>query len=282
MKMLILDFDGTVTDAEAEGKPFRTGYLEDVATLTGRTLEDVLTMADAFEVKVKEEQGRHGWMFDGHIVAPASVDPYLRIMPVARMIFDETNSFMSEQDRSRLLDGILYKYNYQKTEIAFKPEAKELLLRSQPHNPYILSNSHTEPIRKKIKMLGQEEDGTCSLDWLNDRVFGRAKKYMIDSTFDAVEASMQLEGLERPVLLRRHLYFQAIEELRLKQNVEWSDILVVGDIFELDLSLPLAMGARVALVVNDFTPEYEKNFLQSHPRGHVLDSLLDVFPLLED
>ncbi|MFM2152956.1 MAG: hypothetical protein RL199_1391, partial [Pseudomonadota bacterium] len=39
-RLVILDFDGTMTDAEAEGAPFRDGYLQDLATLTGRPLEE--------------------------------------------------------------------------------------------------------------------------------------------------------------------------------------------------------------------------------------------------
>jgi FMN phosphatase YigB (HAD superfamily) len=281
MTMLIFDFDGTVTDAEREGLPFRKGYLEDIAILTGRDVDEIESLAAQFEATVQAEKGQHGWMFNGHIVAPATVDPYLRIMPVARMIFDHTGTFSSEEDRSRLLDGILYKYNYQKTEIAFKPEAKSALLRSQPYNTHILSNSHTDPIRHKIDLLGREEDGSHSLDWLLDRVFGRAKKYVIDDSFDAVPATMSLPGLERPVLLRRKLYYDALERLREKHDVAWSSIVVVGDIFELDLSLPLAMGARVCLVKNQFTPSYEMDFLQSHERGYVLSSLDDLFPILE-
>ena len=38
-RVLILDFDGTLTDAEAEGLPYRQGYLEDVALLTDVDLE---------------------------------------------------------------------------------------------------------------------------------------------------------------------------------------------------------------------------------------------------
>ena len=39
MTVLVLDFDGTMTDAEAEGRPFRDGYLEDLCTLVGRDAE---------------------------------------------------------------------------------------------------------------------------------------------------------------------------------------------------------------------------------------------------
>ena len=83
--MLILDFDGTLTDAEQEGAPFRAGYLGDIAVLTGTSVEDVETMAQAFEAEVAADPDRYGWIYNGRIVAPASVDPYLRIMPVARL-----------------------------------------------------------------------------------------------------------------------------------------------------------------------------------------------------
>ena len=59
--------------------------------------------------------GRFGWVFGGQIVAPASVDPYLRIMPVARRIFDACGVFSDLADRDRLLDDVLYKYNYAKS-----------------------------------------------------------------------------------------------------------------------------------------------------------------------
>ena len=38
MVVLVLDFDGTMTDAEAEGRPYRQGCLEDLAVLCGKHL----------------------------------------------------------------------------------------------------------------------------------------------------------------------------------------------------------------------------------------------------
>ena len=37
--LLVLDFDGTMTDAEAEGAPFREGYLGDIAIRAGRKIQ---------------------------------------------------------------------------------------------------------------------------------------------------------------------------------------------------------------------------------------------------
>ena len=87
---------------------------------------------------------------------------------------------------------------------------------------------------------------------------------------------MPLPGLRRPVLLRRRLYFDALERLRGGADVGWEDVVVVGDIFELDLCLPLAMGARVGLFANEFTPQYEVDYLRAHPRGRVITALDEI------
>jgi len=267
-RFVVLDFDGTMTDAEQEGAPFRDGYLEDVAVLCGRPLDEVKVLAGRFEAEVAKNPDAHGWLFHGHIVAPAIVDPYLRIMPVARKIFDACGAFPSEADRTRLLDGILYKYNYQKTRIAFRDGAREALAGLEGTETYVVTNSHTDAVRAKVEALGAA--------WLGPRVHGRAQKYVIDDAFDLVPQRLSLPGLSRPVLLRRRAYFELLDALRKTAGATWAELLVVGDIFELDLSLPLALGARVGLVVNDFTPAYERAYVEGHPRGTLVTSLARV------
>jgi hypothetical protein len=275
--MLILDFDGTVTDAEKEGAPFRDGYLEDIAILAGRPIEEVRQLAERFEAEVRADPDNHGWIYDGAIVAPATVDPYLRIMPVARRIFDEVGVFADDGDRSRLLDGILYKYNYQKTNVAFREGAFELLSTLVGTPSYVVTNSHTEPVRNKIRSLDRERG---MLDWWVPRVRGRARKYVVEPSYSHVDERLDLPGLSRPVLLRRPHYCSVIEELLEEEGHHWSDLLVVGDIFELDLALPLAKGASVALMVNDFTPAYERDYVEGHPRGQLIASLSEIAALV--
>jgi len=274
--MLVLDFDGTLTDAEQEGLPFREGYLQDIATLCGAPLDDVHALADRFGAEILANRGKYGWRYMGHIVAPATVDPYLRVMPVARMILDEYGAIPSDADRSRLLDGILYKYNYTKSDIAFRDGAREFLVGRTGTPTYVVTNSATDPVRDKIRKLAATGDDASALDWLADRTTGFGKKYVLDLDWDAVPESLQLPGLERPVLLRRKKYFDVLQRLRAECGVDWSDVTVVGDIFELDLCLPLHFGARVGLMVNDFTPPYEQKYLADHPRGALLHSLDEV------
>lgn len=274
--MLVLDFDGTITDAEREGVRFRAGYLDDLATLTGRPSSEIHALASRFEAEIAKDPDHDGWLYNDHIVAPATVDPYLRIMPVARKILDACQTLGNATERGRLLD-VLFKYNYPKTEIVFRPGARELLLALAGQAVHVVTNSHTEPVQKKIRTLSHDGD----LDWLLDRVHGEARKYVIDDDFTMVPVSMTLPGLSRPVLLRRRHYHDVLNGLLERAGETWRDLIVVGDIFELDLALPLAMGARVGLVVNQHTPGHEKDFLASEPRGHLIDTLAQVGELVE-
>jgi len=275
-RVLVLDFDGTMTDAEVEGKPYRQGYLEDVSTLSGLPLDEVMTLAAQFDEEVSKNAHQYGWEFNGQIVAPAVVDPYLRMMPVARKIFDHSGTFLDPTDRTRILDGILYKYNYPKTANCFRDGSRAVLESFEGSATYVVTNSHTDPVRQKLTSLGAQDDGTCSLQWLVDRVHGSAKKYVIDDGFTLVDESMELPGLPRPVWLRRVNYHRVLTQVLADEGAGFDDLVVVGDIFELDLCLPFAMGARVGLLANDFTPEYEKSFLQSHPRGAVLHTVAEI------
>jgi hypothetical protein len=269
-KLLILDFDGTMTDAEQEGAPYRTGYIEDLALLADRSLEEISTWAQEFSDRVNQRPQEYGWKFGGQIVAPACVDPYLRVMPIARMVLDRAEAFQDENERDRILDRILYKYNYQKTITSFRNRAKEFLMSCHPDSSfttYIVTNSHTEPVTKKVEQLGAQEGQANQLDWLLDRVHGSAKKYIIDNDFVDVPEHLNLPGLTRPILLRRKHYYQVLNSLRTQVGVEWSDVIVLGDIFELDLCLPFEMGAHVGLMKTEFSPQYEVDFLDQHERG---------------
>ena len=276
-QVLVLDFDGTMTDAELEGAPFREGYLDDLAILTGLDIDEVQALAAGYEDEIRARSQEYGWLFGGRIVAPAIVDPYLRMMPVARKLFDHSGAFSDPDDRRRLLDGILYKYNYGKTATAFRPGAGEVLRSLAGTATYVVTNSHTVPVQDKIRRLGAEEDGSNALQWLVERVHGRARKYVIDDDFEAVPETLGIPGLSRPVLLRRRMYHDVLRGLLDANGADWSDLLVVGDIFELDLALPLAMGAQVGLVTNPFTPDYEKAFVEGHARGRLV-AHLDAIP----
>lgn len=288
VRLLVFDFDGTVTDVEAEGVPFRQGYLEDLALLVGRSVGEVEGLADAAEAVVAGDLERYGWVFQGHVVAPASVDPYLRMMPVSRMVLDECGILLGDYVlRDRLLSGLLYKYNYARTvgQPCFKPEAREVFLAlTQPgrgYVPWVVTNSDTTHVAHKIAQLA-DSPGGGTIAGLVANTVGNAKKYVIDDSFTAIAAELWVPGLaSRPVLLRRAHYFGVLDRIRTDLGVGWDEVMVCGDIFELDLALPYALGARVILVANDRTPAYEIAFVEAAERGAVVRDLREIVARVE-
>jgi hypothetical protein len=275
--VLVLDFDGTMTDAEAEGRPFRDGYLDDLCTLVGRPAGDteVLAIAAGVEDDLAARPAAHPFMWMGRAVAPATVDPYLRMVPIAHAILDRFEALPGATDRGRLLGGVLYKYNYAKTlgHPVFRAGAGEVLRELGGRDAWIVTNSDTHAVAGKIAALDRESPGVA---WLTSRVRGHARKFDVDDSWAEADAELAMPGLDRPVLLRRRAYFDILQTILDAAGATFADLVVIGDIFELDLALPLALGARVGLVATSRTPGYERAFVDAHPRGCIIDHLAAV------
>jgi hypothetical protein len=277
MVVLVLDFDGTMTDAEAEGRPFRDGYLDDLCALVGRPAKDaeILAIAEAIEAELAVAPASHPFLWMGRAVAPATVDPYLRMVPIAHRILDRFGAIPGPEDRARLLGNVLYRYNYAKTlgHPVFRAGAGEVLRALADTHAWIVTNSDTHAVAGKIAALDREVPGVA---WLTSRVRGHARKFDVDDAWTGVPDELAVPGLDRPVLLRRRAYHDILRELLDATGAAFTDLVVIGDIFELDLALPLALGARIGLVSSVHTPPYERAFVAAHPRGRVLESLAEI------
>jgi hypothetical protein len=278
MTVLVLDFDGTMTDAETEGRPFRDGYLEDLAILVGRRPGDpeIAAIADDVERELAERPAEIPFLWMGRAVAPATVDPYLRMVPIAHRVLDRFATLTQPDERGRLLGGVLYKYNYAKTleRPVFRPGAGPALTRLVGHEVFVVTNSETVAVAGKLERLDKDTPGA---GWLAPRVRGQARKFDIDDAWTGVAAELAMPGLARPVLLRRKNYHDILVGCLAEAGAAgFADLTVVGDIFELDLALPLALGARVGLIASQRTPAYEVEYVAGHPRGRILTSVTDI------
>lgn len=289
--MLILDFDGTLTDAEEEGVPFTEGFLRDLATLTGAPQEQVTELYACFQAMVLADPTKYAWYMSGLAVAPATVDPYLRIKPIAGMILDELGIVMDSKVRENLITHILFRDNYRLTKTCFRPGARRLLEDLYHDRDWIdaviVTNSAPDAVLEKIAWLSRQLNDLGAtgypdnfLAFWRERLHGGAKKYVVNNNGDSGSAKLefQLAGLDRPVYCKRPYYFDVLHDLVLPRGLVWADVLVVGDIFELDLALPLALGCNVALMKSDKTPPYEIDFLGTRVNARVLDSVSQILP----
>jgi hypothetical protein len=97
----------------------------------------------------------------------------------------------------------------------------------------------------------------------------------------AIPESIHVSGLERPVYLRRGHYFDAIRRVLEETGVSPERAIVCGDIWELDLSLPAALGMRTHLVARPGTPEHEKRAVRHAPGGSVSAELRGLLEHLD-
>ncbi len=299
-KLLFLDFDGTATDAEREGTEpgpqspgdlsFVDGYLKDIGVICDIPLAQMQKRNAALVAEMLADPRRHCLVIDGQKVAPSCVDPFLRTGMVVRLILEESG-LMSETPetraaRDRMITSVIYPWNYRaRSSICFRAGANALFAALRNSNIHIISNSHTDGVNGKLDRL---KDGRWILngDQGIPRVHGDAKKFINDPNWEGSDhigwhppTGLELPGLDREVLLRRRLYFAKMDAIRRHYGLEWGQIMVAGDIFELDLAVPLTLGCTVVLMANEFTPGYEIDFLQSHPNGHVIDKVMDIADL---
>jgi phosphoglycolate phosphatase-like HAD superfamily hydrolase len=275
----VLDFDGTFTDAAAEGAPFVQHFRRRLSEELGR---DVMEAGWAeVEAGVLASNEEHGWEVGGRVVAPATADPYLLANFVARRLCDRLGAMTDKAERAGLLDR-LYREAYAQVGMAFKPEAKEVLeaLLDTGLPVHVVTNAHTATVEAKLTKLAPR--GRERL-----RVSGDARKFLIeppatpDAVFAAVPETVRAEALVRPIHLRRGYYYEALRRIWNETDTSPETTLVAGDIFELDLAMPAALGASVQLVARANTLEYERRAIAAlGSRGGMDPSLRAILPRL--
>jgi FMN phosphatase YigB (HAD superfamily) len=249
--LVILDFDGTFTDVEAEGAKFIAHYEDELRGLFGRDVRDLWTEA---ERGLADPEA--GWTIDGRVVAPANCDPYIRATCIAFSICDALGRLPNREVRTGVLQ-VLYSYCYRFTDVAFRPDAAETLrgLQALGAHLHVVTNSDTEVVKGKLEKLG----------FPAIPVIGNAKKYVVDPAAASVAdlEDLTLPGLARQIFVRRPHYRRVLTDLWAKYGATAASTLVCGDIFELDLALPLALGCRGHLLERPNALEIERLALQS-------------------
>jgi FMN phosphatase YigB (HAD superfamily) len=261
-KCVILDFDGTFTDVAREAAPFVDAFRSAVFDLLGREL---FTEWDEQAATIAKNPGRHGWVHEGRIVAPASADPYIQTTTTANLVFDLVGVLKDGRTRAAILQA-LYHHAYENTLTAFRPRAKEVLeaLAASGIPTFVVTNARTDAAQKKLRTLGP-----VGIERIE--VHGDARKFIVgdaesaDERFAQVSEQLTIPGLERPVYPRRGRYFDALAGIMQRVGVTPAEVLVCGDIYELDLALPLELGMQVHMVTGPQPPAaHEVSWLERY------------------
>jgi FMN phosphatase YigB (HAD superfamily) len=282
IECIILDFDGTFTEVDAEARPFLEVFRRGLGDLVG---EDFAARWDTTKERVLASPDKHGWENEGRIVAPAHADPYVLATTIAQILVAESGR-IEAGDRHAAVER-LFLASYPHAATVFRPDARmvvEALVRGGLPI-FVVTNSKTEHVQAKLAKLAP-----AGLEHLIVR--GDARKFAVtapETSLDtpwterwaAIPETRMVSGLGRPVHLRRGAYFDAIRRISEETGAEPEAMLVCGDIWELDLVLPALLGARIHLVTRPGTPEHEKRAVRATPGGSASPNLAGLLAELD-
>ncbi len=290
IRCVVFDFDGTVTQVEEESSTFIDFYqnaMNILLHLRPSAGQSIVKEWEQTEAKVDSHPNLYGWKDKyGRIIGPAYTDSYVKARVIAGDILDRYGRFMGPDDRQDLLE-LLYQHGYEKAAASarFRPDTEEMLgALVDAHIPvFIVTNSGTSKVRKKF------EHASDRLAQLIHQIglIGDAQKFNVshsDSPWTgpaSVPESLYVEGLTRPLYLRRPSYLAALQTIWEKTGIQPAETLVCADIFELDLSLPAHLGTRIHLVSRIQTSEIDKRAVRKFG-GTISDNLraiADMVPL---
>lgn len=257
IRYVVLDFDGTCTQIDRMYQGFLDAYLVELQHANADGKPTSAAWRDALD-RVRAASPKAGWSPTGGLpAAPAAADPYIHAGEAAALLKREHDKLV--------LPATAFGNAYKDHKADWRTEVVDVLetLVGRGLHVGFISNSKTEGIQARLDGLLAGKSALREAI----KVRGNAMKFEIrpvpPTTGLAVNHLAAFErvpetdpdgtsaALGRPIYLRRGTYFEAICNL-------WSDFgehgypiaetLFCGDIWELDLALPQALGAPVHLV----------------------------------
>jgi len=283
INLVVLDYDGTTTDIRDGAPEFDRAYVRALGDLVDG--KDVREEWERAKAAVRAASPEAAWTVVGPAkIAAAAGDPYALAAEAAKRFLTESGAIRSPALQA-LACAELFAVAYHAAPYAFRPDARVVLgvltkarAGGQALRTCFVTNSATDTVKERLTAR-LFPGGLGALE-----VQGGAAKFLIappsrpSTLFDGLPESVQVEGLTRPILLRRGAYFDVLQRL-------WEDpehpatpatTLVVGDVWELDLAMPAALGCQTHLILRDNTYDYERNAARA--AGTIVSG--DLLPIL--
>ncbi len=280
---LISDFDGIWTNQNIEAEYVWNYILDSIAELSGMEKNNVDKFLSLCKDEMNKEPHLYAWFNNDRVAAYYNEDPFGDNNAIFDFINktpsgDSDNEFYKR--KLRVKDSILEKYSsladfsqecFIKSTTQFKSEGKlnpvkttkKIVddLNSAGVEVIVASNSRTEKIKYLFSKAGIEVTEESSPNRNGVHARGDAKKFVIDTDYSELPEYLKVtEKLLIP--LRRSSYHKILTE-------EKPDF-VIGDVFSLDIALPLYLrmsdssfgNLKVIQRVQPYTPDWVKNYLR--------------------
>lgn len=300
LRKLISDFDGIWTNQEQEAEFVWNFILNKTSELSGIPTNEVNDLLNHCKKEMSSEPWEYGWFYEGKIAAYFGEDPF----GDNNAVFDYINRAASKTSHSRfrqriyeIKESILN--NYQSladfSEYCFKESTADFKIKgklkpienandiirelnSSGVEIVVASNSRTEKIEHLFTKAGLRVTNQFSIKRSRLHAMGGAGKFKIDDSFSLLPESINLDGKFR-VNLRRPSYYKIL----LEEKPDY----VLGDVFSLDIALPLWLsmndkdfsGLKVIQKIQPHTPAWVRKYIASPNlklKAYMVNSLEEI------
>jgi FMN phosphatase YigB (HAD superfamily) len=289
---VLSDFDGVLTNLAPEAARVTEIFLDrmwEADPTDEGPLPEVLATAYA---DMEESPERHGWRVNGRITAFANEDGFIRINGLGACLDEQVSR--GNRGARVLLAGLAkvgigsftglaqtcYETMVRETAAGkirpLDPEATAALkaLIGRGDEVVVVSNSGTERICQLLRSAGFDPKQDARPGEGKLRVRGNARKFVLGGEPRHFDVGDYRVATDRP-----HYERILIEER--------ADV-IVGDVFSLDLALPLDLARRgstigkprLVLRLRPYTPAWSANYVIQNARGEVRCDVLDRMELL--
>lgn len=276
-KLAIHDLDGTLAEATPESyERMRAKFIACLAKKTGRPTELVHSLFVARQQQLLTQTEKHGLRSPDERLACGPSDELIRISATGHDLKEIRPHGLSDEGWHELIQSVYYPA-YRELDFQLKDDAKIVLGRMNRAAFQIITNSPHEHVQKRLSDLTSRDP---ELSWIVDHVNGTARKFVItDDHPTSIPLSVRIPGLDRDVFPRRGIYFDTADRLRTERGAAWNEVVVIGDIAELDLLMFVYLGARVVLIKSARTLPHEIEFIKNLPnnQGLVIERLTEIF-----
>lgn len=280
---LISDFDGVWTNQEVEADYVWNYIIKKLGELTGDDNDAIAGMLAECKKEMDRTPYEYGWFCNGQVACYYQEDPFgdnnAIFDYIERAATTKTASNFKQHlhrvkeavhNKAKMTLGEFSNDCFMKSTTQFKLEGKlkpvetagEIVKKLNDAGVEIIvaSNSKTEKIEHLFRKAGHSMTTERSIKRGRLHARGDARKFMIDNTYSELPEEMKISG-RFSVKLRRSKYHQILKE-------EKPDY-VIGDVFSLDLALPLYLrlndnsfsNLKVIQKVQPHTPQWVKEFL---------------------
>lgn len=283
MLKIIIDFDGTLTVEEKQARPLAEKSLDTLADeILNVSRQQLSVDYDATQARLLAAPHQYWWEVNGLVASYCDEGAFILNTTTLQVMLRENRTYAQavanhfpDAEYDPVVDCTNYLFHRHTAELppVFRPGARELLIslcRHPAQIPVVLTNSLGNKVRRFLGLLVLDDE----VD-----VLGDTRQYDMAPTWVQCFSHPDLGQIQvwpladrRHVDLRRPIYYRAL----LNAASDGSRLAVVADTFSLPGALPLLMGWPFFLLRTPYTPPWCSQVVEEHPRGYVLESLVDL------